>query len=242
MRPTNRRSAIGIGLAAIATPAFAASSPADSTRLVAPPEHDMLYRREAIRELGDGAHLSVAREFTVEFRQFSDGFMLHGRQISAHVDAPESLASFAAIEEARDESALFPIALNPFGQILSSRIAPTGNDSVSAAVDQAVAQLAQLPIPEDERDLLSQSISAMRSAGSRVTAHLPADLFAPVDVPRHIAQNISLPGGLEGTVETQFTGLRDPSTGLMRSAEREVRTLVEGSRTQTTEIWSLTAP
>ena len=68
---------------------------------------------------------------------------------------------------------------------------------------------------------------------------LPRDLFAPPDAPRTEHGEVALPGGELGEVTVTFTALRDPATGLMRQALREVVTALEGDRRRTLESWRL---
>lgn len=227
--------------AAIAPVALVPARASTPDRLIAPPEQPMRYSRTVVRDIADGSHFSVTREFAVDFRHFAGGFMMHGRQLSVSIDAPPALAAFAAMEEARDESRLFPIALDPFGQILSAEVASRGEEDVHLAVDHALAELARQPIAAEERTQLSAFIAALQQAGQRVTAHLPADLFAPDLAPRRAERRIALPGGAEGMVASQFGGVRDRDTGLMRSAEREVVTMVAEASRHLREVWSLTA-
>lgn len=211
-----------------------------AVRLIAPPEGPMLYTRSVTRDLIDGTPFTVTRAFSIEFRHFADGFMLHGQQQDVRVDGPEVLAPFAELERARDESDLFPFALDAFGQILSSQIAPQGGPHLRLAVDEAVAEITSHPIGDDERQQVVQFLRALQQVGNRVTAHLPPDLFAPASRSRHEERDIALPGGVEGKVETKFEAERDDRTGLMRVADRSVLTRIAQTTRGTREHWSLT--
>ncbi|APE27484.1 hypothetical protein BMF35_a0655 [Aurantiacibacter gangjinensis] len=239
----DRRRMLALAAAAIAAPAWTAAlaRPVSTGRIISPPSGMMRYTRTAIRQLGQHETLQVTRSFDVDFRSFEHGFMLHGQQVAARVEAPEALRSFGRLEEARDESALFPIALNAYGQILSSDLAPLENDGVAAAIAEAVEILRQQQLPQDERAQLASSIAAMQRAAQRVIAHLPTDIFAPSAGPRVVEQALALPGGMAGRLETRFAGESDFATGLMRSATREIVTEVEGSTRRAHERWSLTA-
>ncbi len=242
MNRTDRRRALQLAMAATITPAIFANRAAGATsaRLIAPSEGPMRYTRAIARELVDGALLTVTREFDVSFTRFADGFTLHGEQVRARVEAPDKLADFAALEEARDESGIFPIFLDPFGQILSSQIAQPPEGVLARAVDEALGMLAAQPIDVGEREQFSQFLTALQQAGQHVTAYLPTDLFAPAMRSRHEARDIALPGGVHGKVETLFESDWNAGTGLMRAARRNVLTQVEGNRRTTFENWSLT--
>ena len=68
---------------------------------------------------------------------------------------------------------------------------------------------------------------------------LPVDLFAPVEMSRRESRQVALPGGEAGEVAVTFTAERDPRTGLMRQATREVRTRLSGDLRSTVETWRL---
>ncbi|MWV26385.1 hypothetical protein [Aurantiacibacter rhizosphaerae] len=249
--PVDRRRVLQLAIAAAVTPALVASGAQGATpgdlagqlpgRLIAPPPVPMRYTRSVARELVDGAFFSVTREFRVYFTGFAGGFMLHGQQTGASVDAPAKLAEFAALEEGRDESGMFPIALDPFGQIVSAAIANSPENALRQAVAMALDRLSAQPIGTDERAEFSRFFSAMQQAGQNVTAYLPTDLFAPVTRSRRDAQDIAFPDGLLGTVETVFECDWDSGTGLMQQARRDVLTHVDSTRRATFESWSLTA-
>lgn len=238
---TDRRSALRVAMGAAIAPAIcsAPAIAATSTRLIAPPEAPMRYSRTVVRELIDGTPFSVTRDFTITFSHFSGGFMLQGAQARVEVDCPTVLADFARLERSRDEGGMFPLALDAFGQILSTQIARPAGEDLRRAVDEAQAEIAHQPISEDEREQLSRLVAALQQAGHRVMAHLPADLFAPANLSRRDEQSIALPGGGEGRVETLFESTRDTDTGLMRSASRSVITHVGASNRAVRENWSL---
>lgn len=241
----DRRSALRTGLqlcvAAALAPAMVSRRAAAMVpdRLIAPPPGTMCYSRTVTRSLSADAQITVTRRFTVEFRQFAGGFMMHGSQLAVEVEAPAALATFTELERGRDESALFPIALDSFGRILEAEVAAPVGDNVRQAVAAALHDIAGQPITGDERAQLARFVTALQQAGQHITALLPADLFAPAQTPRHEEQRISLPGGGEGLVATMFSAERDLATGLMRAAEREVTTVVADSRRRSHESWSL---
>lgn len=243
MTRADRRQALQLALAAAIAPAVcsARANAIAPVRLVAPPSTPMRYTRTVVRQMPGNLSLSVGREFAVTFRRFESGFMLEGQQTGVQVDAPANVAELVRLEEARDESDLFPITLDPFGQILSSRIARPSGQDLHQAVEQALGDLATQPIDQDERAQLSRFVATLQQAGQQVIAHLPTDLFAPEANQRRDERDIALPGGIEGRVETVFESRSDPETGLMREAQRNVITSVADSRRGTLESWSLTA-
>lgn len=226
-------------LAALAPACVIPARASTTDQLIAPPPGQMRYCRTVVRDIADGSHFTVCRQFLVDFRQFAGGFMMHGTQESVSADAPAALAQYAAMEEARDESGLFPIALDPYGQILSADVATNARDDVQHAVDHALAEISRQPIAPEDRAALAAYVSALQLASQRVTAHLPVDLFAPSPAPRRQERRIALPGGGEGLVASSFGGVRDRETGLMRNAEREVVTMVADSSKRSREEWTL---
>ncbi|QZH76416.1 MAG: hypothetical protein JY451_07750 [Erythrobacter sp.] len=241
-RAIDRRAALRLALAAALAPAtISAQARAQqfSGGLIAPPTDPMRYSRIVSRDLVDGRSFRVARSFAVEFRRFDQGFMLHGRQVEVAVYAPAPLAQFAELERSRDESGLFPIALDPFGRILSPGSDLGDQANVGRAVERAFAALSRQQLAQDERATLEGFVAALHAAGGELVAHLPVDLFAPAGSPRQREQQVALPDGSQGRVLTRFEAELDDATGLMRSAQREVVTEVNNTRRATSESWSL---
>jgi hypothetical protein len=82
-------------------------------------------------------------------------------------------------------------------------------------------------------------MAAVHQAGSNIVSSLPVDLFAPVESDRTDQRSIELPAGGKGVVQTHFSALRDPATGLMQRARREVVTTIAEEERRTTEIFTL---
>lgn len=240
---TDRRTALLLAMGAALAPAMASrmavAAPAD--HLIAPPEAPMRYSRSVSRELIDGSFISVSRDFEVLFRRVATGFVMYGQQTDVRIEAPDVLAPFTRIEQARDESGMFPISLDVFGHITSAQIAQTAQASLRRAVQEALSDISTHPIAEDEREQVSHYLNTLQQAGQRVMAHLPTDLFAPAVLNRRDEQTIALPGGIEGIVETVFACERDSSTGLMQAASRQILTCVGQSSRTTREDWILAA-
>ncbi|MGB3794800.1 MAG: hypothetical protein WA957_00660, partial [Alteraurantiacibacter sp.] len=212
---------------------------ATSGRMISPSAKPMRYTRSIARELVDGAIFTVVREFNVSFLPVENGYMLNGQQLLARVDAPPQLAEFATMEEARDESGLFPIVLDSYGQILSADIAQPDERVFGRAVETALGRLTAQPLHSDERKQFTQLLNVIQQAGQHVAAYLPIDLFAPATSYRHDERDIALPGGAHGKVETSFESDSCAITGLMQTARRKVVTQVEATQRATLESWSL---
>lgn len=213
----------------------AAAQPAGA---FAPPANPMLYTRRLERELADGARLVVTRSFAVRFIREADGFRVEGEQVGVEVEAPEQLAALAALERERVETGLFPLQLDRAGAIrATSRAAQS--EQLDRAVREVTARIEQGQHIPAERDAMRAFVEAVhRSAGELVT-ELPRDLFAPTAEPRAESRSIALPGGDAGSVQMTFTAERDPATGVLRAARREVVTEVAGDHRRTIESWRL---
>ena len=233
MNRTNRRTMLQLATLAALAPACVIPARASTTdQLIAPPSGQMRYCRSVVRDMADGSHFTVCRQFLVDFRQFAGGFMMHGTQESVSADAPAALAQYAAMEEARDESGLFPIALDPYGQILSADVATNARDDVRHAVDHALAEMSRQPIAPEDRAALAAYVSALQLASQRVTAHLPVDLFAPSPAPRYRASATGVPARRGGPCGQQLW--RRPRPGNGPDAQCRARSPDHGRRLQQT--------
>lgn len=223
------------GLSAVLLPVLPAAA---LTARFAPPAGPMRYTRRLERGLAGGASLVVSRSFAVRFVPEADGFRVDGEQVAVAVDAPEPLAALAQLERERVESGLFPLELDAAGAI-RGLVQPAPSAQLDAAVREASAEIDRWQQTPAEREQLRAFVEAVhRSAGQLVT-ELPRDLFAPVDSPREETRAIALPGGDTGQVRMTFAATRDPATGLMREARREVVTDVAGDVRRTIESWTL---
>jgi len=226
----------GMAVSVALVPAVPAA--ALSARRFAPPAQPMLYSRRLERELADRARLTVSRSFAVHFVPETTGFRVDGEQVGFEVEAPVSLDALARLERERVETGLFPLELDAEGAI---RGVP--HTAASAQLDEAVREVAarieQWDHTPVEREELRAFVNAVHQGAGELVTQLPRDLFAPVDFPREEHRAIALPGGDAGRVAVTFTAERDPATGLMREARREVLTQVSGDLRRTVESWSL---
>lgn len=204
----------------------------------APPAGEMRYTRRLERGLADGASLVVSRSFAVRFVPETDGFRVDGSQVAVAVDAPAQIEALARLERERVESGVFPILLDAAGAIHA--VAPA---AASAQLDEALREVRERiergPHTAAEREELRAFAEAVHRSAGRLVTELPRDLFAPVDCPREESRPLALPGGGAGQVRILFDATRDPATGLMREARREVLTEVAGSARRTVESWTL---
>jgi hypothetical protein len=228
-----------LAMGASLLPLFAAQGVSAATpgaAAIHPPSGSMLCRRRLERGLAGGASFIVTREFRVRFEPVAGGYLLEGAQLSARVDGPSSLASLAALEEQRVESGLFPLELDAAGQIIDGSGVMSGSE-----VERAI-QFVRERFPEEagkERNEAVDFVEALHSTGTRLTAELPADLFAPVERTRTDHREITLPWGDRGEVSTRFEAERDPQTQLMRYANREIMTRLGDDTRRSFEGWEL---
>lgn len=230
-----RRDALRLAFGAAILPLIGAKQVLASEVLakrIAPPVGEMTYRRIVERELTGGALLRVTRDFAVQFESVGRGFRIRGRQIQAHVEAPDNLAQLAALEEQRVELGIFPLLLDGAGQIVD------GNDDLpNAQISAAVAEV-QRRLGDDAAEA-GTLVEALHSAGLQLTAELPHDLFSPPEGTREERAQVTLPWGESGEVATRFEATCDPQTMLMRSASRQVITRMGLDERRSGEHWEL---
>lgn len=241
MSGSDRRSLLRLAAGALIAPIAAAApfrTAAQTGAPISPPAGPMRYTRRLERSLGDGARFVVSRSFRVVFRPDQAGFRVEGEQIDVQVDAPASLAAFRDLERKREELGLFPIRLDARGMIVG--LAPDGeSQQLDAAVREISAEFERRPFDPAEREELRRFVSAVHQQAGRMVTLLPLDLFAPAETARRDSRQVALPDGEVGEVSVTFTAARDPATGLMRDATREVRTRLSGDLRTTLETWQL---
>jgi len=228
---------LGAGALLLTLAPMVAVRAADRLPGFAPPDGPMLYTRRLERALPGGASFVVSRSFAVRFRHAADGFIVEGEQVAVQVDAPHPLAAFARLEREREEVGLFPLRLDADGTIAGGG-APLAT-RLDAAVHETLAAIEAQAHDPAERAELVRFVNAFHQSAGKLVTELPRDLFAPAETPRSESREIALPGGNSGEVLVTFSATRDPATGLMRHARREVVTEVEGDRRRTLESWQL---
>lgn len=237
---SDRRSVLKLAAAAAILPVLAGrhpvlAAPAEGLSgrdAFAPPSCTMIYRRTLERQMAGGALFTVTRDYQVHFTPRGDGFEVAGRQVSARATAPAAIARFAALEEQRVDDSLFPLLLDRAGFILDGEYIA---DSAQLAQSLADAR-ARMPADGAETAL---ALEAIHAAGTSLTSQLPQDLFAPASSLREARETITLPWGDAGEVRTRFEAARDPATGLMREARREVVTRMAEDERRSAEMWAL---
>jgi hypothetical protein len=235
---TRRRLLAGLigagGMAALAPPLRALSVAA-----LPLPEGMMRLGRELVRELGDGAAITVRRGWDITCARQARGIVISGTQVSVSVDAPPNLAELARIEQQRSTAAMFPIMLSEAGLILAAGAAPAQPADLAAALRAAEQMIAARPQSEAQRDNLRRYLAEVHRAGAGQFETLPADLFAPAGTPQRRVETVSLPGGLTGTFELVWEARAAPGTGWLSTGQRQIVTRIEGLERRSREVWTL---
>lgn len=239
MSRTDRRTVLRLAALSLVPALALRPAAARSAPHFAPPDGPMLYVRRVRRGMPGGASFLIERSFAVRFIGQEQGFRLEGEQVGVTVEAPDQLAEFAKIERARRETALFPLTLDLQGRIFGAA-PPVDASYLGALVREATVQIERSAVPADARAELLRFVSALHQSTSKLVSELPQDLFAPAQPERLTVRQVTLPGGEQGEVTVRFTALADLSTGVMRQAEREVVTELEGDSRSTLETWRLT--
>ncbi|MCL6249984.1 hypothetical protein M3P36_02820 [Altererythrobacter sp. KTW20L] len=236
MPGSNRRDALRLALGAALLPLFATRPALASANpmvdQIAPPPGQMIYRRSIERQLPGGPTLAISRDFAVEFERLDTGFRVTGEQVAARVDWPAPLEHLAALERQRVENGVFPMLLDEVGHIVEGPEAASGEE-----LSRALADVRAMMAGAGEE--ASTLVEALHQSGTRLTTHLPRDLFAPLADERSAREEVILPWGDAGEIETRFTALRDPASRLMSSARREITTRIGNDERRSGEQWEL---
>lgn len=236
MAGTTRRRLLAGLFAAGGTLALTPPLRAMAGAALALPEEPMRLARVLVRDLGNGAAITVRREWEVRFARQARGIVIAGSQTSASVDAPPNLAELARIEQQRDTAAMFPIMLSEAGLVAASGSAPA---DLGAALRAAEKMIATRPQSEARRDNLRRYLAEVHRAGSGQFDTLPPDLFAPAGPPQRRVETVSLPGGLNGTFELLWEATAAPASGWLSSGERQIITRIEELERRSREVWTL---
>jgi hypothetical protein len=203
------------------------------------PEMGLRLERMVTHEFGAGGMIRVRRSWDVFFGQQGRGAVVTGRQTAAEVTAPPNLASFAAIEQRRDTSAMFPLLLGEGGMILTSGGDAPADTAVASAMRTAEAMIARQPVPEDQRDSYRFYLAQVHAAGSNLLDTLPPDLFFPIGMPVDRSEVVTLPNGLHGRFALTYSARPQVDAPWLAQAERRVQSEVGGFTRSASEVWNL---
>lgn len=237
MKPFTRRGALFGGsllLGAGLTPNIAQAQAAISA-----PSGPMRLSRMITRTLRGGAMLRVDRSWQIAFRPQGTGFSIMGEQLDAKVQAPPSLASLAAIEEARSTADMWPIMLSEQGEIVAAGSGIREED-LAAAIREAEAMIAEREVPASIREAQAQYLAQIQRTVNSLLESLPSDLFFPKMGPMRTVQTLELAEGVTGEFEIIYDAVPAQEGAWLGKAERQVITRLGDSRQRAIEEWTLT--
>lgn len=202
------------------------------------PPRPMRLSRRLERSLRGGANLVVRRSWQINFGSQGQGISITGVQLDARVDAPNSLAPIAAIEQSRSTEDMWPMLLSGEGRILAAGIG-TLEEDMAAAVHEAERIIIRRPLPASEREVQLQYLAELGRAGSSLLDTMPDDLFFPASPPMRSSQTVELPSGLTGQFEVTYEAACAPARSWLERAERQVITRVGATEQKASEVWEL---
>ena len=200
------------------------------------PSDARVLTRSLRRRLGDGSEIRSIRRYAVRFVAEGRGWRVEGRQIDARVEAPPRLAALAEIEQQRRDDAMFPMHLDPRGQVVAYP-ASTGDQPAPhrVAIRKVEDMIAGAPLDDAERQ---QALLLAARLGTAVTAW-PTDLFQPVAANRTESRDYRLDDGGTGRISVAVSA--HAKDGVVNRFERVVTTTSAGQTRESTETWLLEA-
>ncbi len=235
-----RRGAIELlaagAIGSLATPI----SIARAAEAAAPPDTPMLFTDRVRRDLIGDAALITERLYELKFVPLAQGYRVEGTQISSTIDAPPELAPLAEVWRKTPQSRYFPFEIDRNGLVVpASGPAPGGALDLSEAIDTGLNLLRAGGSSEAELADAQAFFLWLQQAANQIGSDVPRDLFVPPPEMQQASRVIELPGGTSGTIEVSFLGSLCPETGLMRDAQRQIVTRVEGTSQRTVDSWAL---
>ncbi|MDG5748049.1 hypothetical protein P8Q88_07635 [Qipengyuania sp. XHP0207] len=216
-----------------AVPASASVGPAIRTI----PAGDFRLTRRVARALVDGQVLVVERDWSFRFAPSGRGMQAAHFSQECRVNAPESLATLARMEEARDDAGPFPALLDSAGLIVSNSPAPRG--ASDEAIAEAFAALGKVTLRSEDVAHARGFLNTLAGAAGAAVSAIPADLFFPVSATREEQRTVPLPGGGEGSVQISLRSSAQHPTGLLDSIERQIKTRIGDDERTSSERWTL---
>ena len=238
----DRRGAMARIAALALLPVLASGGPAQAniSGSFSPPDEPMLFTRKLRRDLAPGAVIEVIRRFEIRFVRNEAGYRVEGRELGCDVAAPQSLAMLAQIERNRKEDGLFPMQLDSSGMIVTGPLGPAAPESMSLAVDEALARIGRSHLPAGDRANAREFVLGLQMLGSGLTSRLPARLFTGFAETSQEQRDLPLPDGGFGQLRVTVSAVTGPRGNLFDHGEREVVTLVGESERRWVEQWTLT--
>ncbi|KEO96558.1 hypothetical protein EH32_10035 [Erythrobacter litoralis] len=241
MTRTGRREMLRGGLAAfcgLSGLAFAAPHLFAADGELAIPDRPMRLTRGIERDLAGEARLAVTRLWEVRFVRSGPGVAVTGRQLSARVDAPESLSAIAAIKEELSTAGIWPILLSEQGMSVTSGETFQQQDP-AAATREAERLIAEKGLPVRDAARYRAFLAELQLADGALLDQLPGDLFFPRGEPVRRSERVELPGGVEGRFEVVYLAPRAPGCAWLGEAVREIVTRVGEDERRARESWRM---
>ena len=238
MGSSNRRTVLsGIaaagGLSLLGLPVRLAAK----SRTVEFPSKPFRLRRVLERDLGQGAQLSVQRDWRCRFDPAESGAQVVGAQTRCSVIVPPALSALGEIERKREVTGLFPMQLDANGIIRGwEHDRPLG---IAAALEQARKRIASLPLEAEEKRDAQTYLAAVAGKAAELVSTVPRDLFFPATGTRTETRALILGGGLKGSYEVTVSARSQAASSLLAFSERRIVTRIGDSERLAREHWSV---
>ena len=239
MKSTSRREALGTMM--LVGSAFACGQVTVPARAAAPlaiPDGTQRLTRRIERSMRADATLAVERGWHIAFARSGRGIAITGQQVEALVEAPESLAPLAEIEQSRVTDDMWPIMLSDDGRVVAAGSGVREAD-FAAALDEAERMIGEMDMSASAQEMARQNLAQLYRAGSSLLERLPHDLFYPSLGPQREVRRLDLSGGMTGEFEITYEATPVAESGWLERAERQVVTRVGGSERRARETWTL---
>ncbi|MEP0189339.1 MAG: hypothetical protein ABJP70_03325 [Erythrobacter sp.] len=234
MTQIDRRVALGAMIGAGALFAM----PATAAQRLELPQSPMRLTRRLDREMGRGAKVVVTRDWSVQFAQQRSGIAISGEQTSVNVEAPESVAAFAELEEQRSTSGMFPFLLSENGLITKTGQYVEVYDEAKA-IQMAQGKIQNSELSYESREGILLALGVLQSSFSSLLDQMPADLFFPASKPVKRVQTVDLQNGVTGEFELTYAALSSKQGAWLKHAERQVITRIGSDERRSREVWSM---
>lgn len=217
----------------------APAAQADESASVPVPAGHWTLTRVLERGLHDGKAIVVTRRWEIWFSPAPTGMTVHGRQISAHVEAPAELAPIARLERERKVTDMFPARLDAAGKIIAMP-AETGDGTAARAAEEALAIFRKRGETGAAIADRRRFLALISQAAAKPINQIPADLFFPRSGRSTQRRDMTLPDGTLGHIEIVRTASARSGGQLLDHSERRIVTSIDGHQQITRESWSLT--
>ncbi|MCP5395729.1 MAG: hypothetical protein H6918_03160 [Sphingomonadaceae bacterium] len=242
MNPFDRRRALQLAVGFLAAPTlFARPAQAgmrSNGQQLPIPLEPMVLTRTLERELVDGNMLAVTRSWQLGFQPAAGGVRVSGKQLSATVSAPDSLAPLARLEQQRIDGSRFPMWLDGLGMIQGTDPAPR-SDMLEQALQIAVQRIREAEMPPRQTQAAQDMLVHITRSAGQMLGNMAPDFFFPRQLAWAEERELDLPGGLRGSVEVQFRALQCDDSPMLRQSNREIVTRIGETARKASESWEL---